>query len=149
MRSALFALVASLAIATPAFAQPVYDDEPRYEDSDSAQEQIDGMADTLNDPRTQRAAGDALGAMIGAVMDMRIDGLSRALEPLNGGRRVMHGRTVRDLAAREDPYIEQDMRRGAQTAVRSAGSMASAVSVMLPELQRAIRKMSAALPNLQ
>ena len=89
MRSALLPL-AALTFATPALAA-----------ESSAQRELTHMADTLNDPSNQAAISGALGAMMAAVLDIRVDGIAKALEGMNGGKPVtMHGSTVRDLAKR-------------------------------------------------
>ena len=143
MRSALFTAVA-LIVATPALAAPA--DEARSE----AQRDVQVMADKLNDPSTQAAMSGALGAVMAAVLDMRVDKFAKALEPLNGGKKIkMHGNTLREMAEHEDPKFERKMQDGTKTAVRSAGSLASALAVMLPELEKAFKKMGDALPNLK
>ena len=75
MRSALLVTLA-LSFATPAFAAA-----PQSE----MQHDMQGMADNLNNPATQKAMSGALGGMISALLGMRIDGLMKAMEPLNGG----------------------------------------------------------------
>ncbi len=141
MRSALFTAVA-LVVATPAVAAA--------QSTSEAQQDMQGMADTLNDPSTQTAAAGILGAAMAAVLDIRVDKMAKALEPLNGGKKLnMKGNTLREMAERQDPKFERKMEEGTKSAVRSAGSLAQALAVMLPELQKAAKKMGDALPNLQ
>ena len=143
MRSALFTAIA-LVVATPAVAAPETDA------SSSAQQEVQGMADKLNDPSTQAAMSGALGAVMAALLDMRVDKFAKALEPLNGGKKIkMHGNTLREMAEHKNPKFERKMQDGTKTAVRSAGSLASALAVMLPELEKAAKKMGDALPNLK
>jgi hypothetical protein len=111
---------------------------------------VQGMADKLNDPSTQAVLAGALGAAMAAVLDIRVDKMAKALEPLNGGKKLkMKGNTLREMAERQDPKFERKMEEGTKTAVRSAGSLAQALAVMLPELQKAAKKMGDALPNLR
>ena len=143
MRSALFIAIA-LVVATPAVAAPETDAPS------SAQQEVQGMADKLNDPSTQAAMSGALGAVMAALLDMRVDKFAKALEPLNGGKKIkMNGNTLREMAEHKDPNFERKMQDGTKTAVRSAGSLASALAVMLPELEKAAKKMGDALPNLK
>ena len=138
MRSALLPL-AALTFATPALAA-----------ESSAQREIARMADALNDPAKQAAISGALGAMMAAVLDIRVDGIAKALERMNGGKPVkMHGSTVRELATRDDPDFERKMQSDARAAVGAAGGLASAAAVMIPELAKAARKMKEALPEMQ
>jgi hypothetical protein len=147
MRSALFTAIA-LVVATPTIASA--QTETRTESTSETQQDVQGMADKLNDPSTQAAMAGALGAVMAAVLDMRVDKMAKALEPLNGGKKLkMKGNTLREIATRDDPKFERKMREGTKTAVRSAGSLAQALAVMLPELQKAAKKMGDALPNLR
>ncbi len=147
MRSALFTAIA-LIIASPTLAAA--QTAPDAETPSATQQDVQDMADTLNNPSVQAAAAGALGAVVDAVLDIRVDKMAKALEPLNGGKKIkMKGNTVREIASRDDPDFERKMEDGAKTAVRSAGSMAQAVAVMLPELQKAAKKMADALPNLK
>ena len=135
MRTALLALVLT-AIAAPAVAES------------SAQRDAEKMAETLNDPGTQAAAAGALATIMDAVLDMRIDGIAKALEPLNRGKSVrLPGRTMRDLAAKDDPDFEKKMDIGARQAVGSMGALASALAVAMPEFERAMKRMRDAVPT--
>jgi hypothetical protein len=147
MRSALFTAVA-LVVATPTIAAA--QTETRAESASETQQDVQGMADKLNDPSTQAVLAGALGAAMAAVLDIRVDKMAKALEPLNGGKKLkMKGNTLREIATRDDPKFERKMEDGTKTAVRSAGSLAQALAVMLPELQKAAKKMGDALPNLR
>jgi hypothetical protein len=147
MRSALFTAIA-LVVATPTIAAAQTDSSP--ETTSEAQRDVQGMADKLNDPSTQAVLAGALGAAMAAVLDIRVDKMAKALEPLNGGKKLkMKGNTLREIASRDDPKFERKMEEGTKTAVRSAGSLAQALAVMLPELQKAAKKMGDALPNLR
>jgi hypothetical protein len=147
MRSALFTAIA-LVVATPTIA--VAQTETPAESTSKAQQDVQGMADKLNDPSTQAVLAGALGAAMAAVLDIRVDKMAKALEPLNGGKKIkMKGNTLREIATRDDPKFERKIEDGTKTAVRSAGSLAQALAVMLPELQKAAKKMGDALPNMR
>jgi hypothetical protein len=147
MRSALFTAVA-LVVATPTIASA--QTETHTESTSETQQDVQGMADKINDPSTQAVLAGALGAAMAAVLDIRVDKMAKALEPLNGGKKLkMKGNTLREIASRDDPKFERKMQEGTKTAVRSAGSLAQALAVMLPELQKAAKKMGDALPNLR
>jgi hypothetical protein len=135
MRSALLSVLA-LSLATPAMAES------------RSQREMKKMADTLNSPITQQVAAGAMTAMLAAILDLRLDGFAKAIEPLDPRKAEdMRGRTVRDLATRDDPYFEDKIEDKTRTAVGSMGAMASAMAIMLPELERAARKMEDALPR--
>lgn len=135
MRKALLALSLTL-VAAPALAQS------------EAQRDAEKMADVLNSPATQEMAAGAIGAMMDSVLDMRIDGIAKALEPLNKGKSIrLPGRTMRDLAERDDPDFEDKMADGTRQAVGSMGALASALAVALPEFERAMKRMKSAMPS--
>jgi hypothetical protein len=135
MRSALLSVLV-LSLATPAVAES------------RSQREMEKMADTLNSPVTQQVAAGAMTAMLAAILDLRLDGFAKAIEPLDPRKAEdMRGRTVRDLAIRDDPYFEDKIEGKTRAAVGSMGAMASAMAVMLPELERAARKMEDALPR--
>jgi hypothetical protein len=141
MRSALIAALA-FAISTPALAAPSVNEPSR------AQREVQDMADKMNNPRTQTAMASSLGAILGALLDVRVDGIAKALEPMNGGKKIkMHGKTLRDMAEREDPNFESKMQNGTRSAVGSMGALASALAVMMPQLEEAARKMGDAIPD--
>lgn len=138
MRSVLLASVAVLALSTPAIA------------ADSrAQRQMEELAATLDNPATQAAAAGAVGAMIGAMLDLPLDGFARAIERIDPGKaREMRGRTMRDLAVRDDPDFDERVQEGTRAAVGSAGALASSMAILLPELEKAAERMKDALPRL-
>lgn len=141
MRSALFfAMILTVATPAAAFAQEGSPSEPNT--------RLEAMAETLNDPATQAAMTSTVTAVVDAVLDIRVDKLAKAIEPLNGGKSVrMRGNTVRELAAQDDPNFDRRIEQGARTAATSVGSMAQALAVMLPELQKAAKKIGDAFPS--
>ncbi len=136
MRSALLPILA-LAFATPAVAAP-----------SEGQRDMNKMAERLNDPATQSAMSGALTAMIGALLDMRIDGIAKALEPMNHGKPLkMKGRTLREMASRDDPRFEQKLAGGSRAMVSGAGAMANVMATMLPEIEKALAKVTKSLDD--
>lgn len=133
MRKALFAL-AALSLTTPAFAQS------------QATREMEDVAETLNSPINRALAAGAIGAAVDAVLDVRIDGFTRALEPLTGRAPRDSARTVRELAERDDPYFEQNLQRGTREAIGSMGAVASALAIAMPEFEAAMRRLEDALP---
>ncbi len=137
MRSVLFAILA-LSVSTPALA------------ASEAQKDMQDMADKLNNPATQTAMSGALGAMLAALLDLRVDGIAKAIEPMNGGKKIkLRGNTVREIATRDDPNFERKMQGNAKAMVGSMGALASALATIVPQLEQAARKMEGALPDTQ
>lgn len=134
MRSALLSAIL-LSAATPAVAAP----------SDT-QLDMERMASRLNDPATQSALSGGLMAMVGALLDMRVDGIAKAIEPLNGGKKVkLKGNTLREIGRRDDPRFEAKMENGSRAMIGGMGAMASAFAAALPQLEEAMEKMGDSL----
>jgi hypothetical protein len=137
MRLVLIPILA-LAFATPALAAP-----------SEGQRDMEAMAEKLNDPATQSAMAGAFGAMLGALLDVRVDGIAKALEPMNGGKRIkMKGNTVREIASRKDPRFEQKLEGGSRAMIGGMGALASAMAVMMPQLEEAMSKVGDAMDRL-
>ncbi len=134
MRSALLPVIAFLA-ATPSLAS-----------ASEGGRDMDRMAIELKRPATQDAVAGAIGALLGAFMDMRVDGIAKALEPMNGGKPIrMRGNTVREIAQARDPNIEAKVGTGSRALVSGAGAMAQAMAIMLPQLEDAMAKAGEAM----
>ncbi len=131
LRSVLFGSIA-LALSTPAMAA----DGPSKTTRD-AQE----MAEKLNNPAVQSAMVTGLDGMLAALLDMRIDGIAKALEPLNGGKKIkMKGSTVREMAERDDRNFEKKMHGSTRAMASGMGALASALAAAMPQLEAAMDK---------
>ncbi|MFM5913987.1 MAG: hypothetical protein ACKOPR_04475 [Chakrabartia godavariana] len=129
-----------LVLGTPALAQ----DEPLR-----ASEKAQDVADRLNDPVMQAALAGGMEAMVQSVLDMRVDGIAKAVEPLTGRPSAMRGKTVRDLAARDDPYFDERVHESTRKMVAGTGAMASGLAAAMPELEAAMRKMGDAMERVR
>jgi hypothetical protein len=99
------------------------------------------MADTLNNPVVQDAMVKGIDGLLGAMLDMRIDGLAKALEPLNNGKKIkIKDKTIREMAERDDPRFEEKMHKGTKAMASGMGALASAMATMLPQLEAAMDK---------
>jgi hypothetical protein len=137
MRLVLLPILA-LACATPAVAA-----------SSEGQRDMEAMAEKLNDPVTQSAMSGTLDALLGAFLDIRVDGIAKALEPMNGGKRIrMKGNTVREIASRKDPRFEQKLEGSSRAMIGGLGAMASAMAVMMPQLEEAMNKVGDVMDKL-
>lgn len=124
MTRALFALpLIALAVPLPALAQ----------DTDDAV----AAARMLEDPRAQDALADTLGALVGAMLDMRIGGVANAVakaDPSGKTRAVDPNMTVADMAARDNPDFAENLDDDIRGGTRMLGAMAGAMADMLPQL---------------
>ena len=135
MRKVLVA-TAFLVLSAPVCAQ----DRPS-----PATDKAQAMADRLNDPVMQAALAGGMEAMVDSVLDMRVDGVAKAMEPLTGKPAHMSGKTVRDLAARDDPHFDEREHSSTRAMVSGAGAMAGGLAAAMPELEAAMRKMGDAV----
>jgi hypothetical protein len=138
MRRVALAILA-LSVAAPALAAP-----------SRAQRDLEKASDMLGNPVTQNAMAGAMGAMLGALLDMRVDGIAKALEPLNGGRKLhLKGNTVRDIAMRDDPHFEDKMEDGTKAMVGGLGALAGALAQAMPQLEDAMAKAGDAMDRVK
>lgn len=131
---------AVLATTTPALAKA----EPSH-----ASEKAQAVADKLNDPIMQAALAGGMQAMVQSVLDMPVDGIAKAMEPLTGKPSSMRGKTVRDLASRDDPYFDERVNDSTRKIVAGTGAMASGLAAAMPELEAAMRKMGDAMERVR
>jgi len=124
MRRLLIAVLA-LSIAAPAVAA----------DRDDRRE-TDRVVRQLSDPRIARELGDTLGALVDAMMDIRIGRLAAVLNGDRNPGRAESERTIGDLASRDDPYFRDRTRAEVRTMTTGTGAAMRAMAVAIPELMR-------------
>jgi hypothetical protein len=150
----LIASALIISAATPALAR-----SHRAEDAEVAR-----AAARLNDPAIQRALSGTMGALIAAMMDVRIDGIKKAIRPLAGGhadddadnadndKGRAPARTLGDVMARDDPQFRDHMVKQTDRAVGMMGAAATGMAAMLPQLrdaaERIARQMARAANNI-
>jgi len=141
----LLILGAALIVAVPAIAQPDYDDRPAPDEDVAYEEEWEEPAEppapVLPHPGEVREIAGAMDRLVGAVMDLPIGGIARAVDPY-GASNVPPGATVRDMATRDDPYAEARIRGGIQGATRGVGAMSEALARAVPVLQRSFEQVS-------
>lgn len=153
MRKLLIVGAAAAALTVPAFAQPRapeppvyeheeedYEEQGRYEEERN-EDDYGRPAPVLPQPGEVREMAGAMDRLLGAVMDLPIGGIARAIDPY-GRSNVPPGATVRDMATRDDPYAEQRIRAGLDGATRGVGAMSEALTRALPVLQRSFEQVS-------
>lgn len=118
--SALF-----LAAATPAAA--AVDDDRR---------ETDRVVRQLSDPRVARELGATLGAVVDALMDVRIGRLAAVLGGDRNPGRAESNRTLGDIASDGDPYFEERTRAEVGAVAAGTGAAMGALAASLPELMR-------------
>jgi hypothetical protein len=140
MRSVLIA-IAAFAVSAPAFAE----DRPSTTTRD-----LEAVADTLNNPATQKAVTGALQGILGALLDMPIDGIAKAIEPMNDGKKIkMKGRTLREIAAKDDKNFDKKLDAGSKSLVAGLGALSGALAKMAPQLEEAMDKMGDAIDKVE
>ena len=137
MRLLLIAIPLTL-IASPALATPHYNQAPQ-------------LPRQLTDPAMADQMGRAAGALTRALMNLPIGEIQAAIEgrPATSADRR---RTVRDIAGRNDPYLDQRVERQAAAsgvAIQAgARAMASALPSILDAIDRAADQIDRATANL-
>ena len=127
----LMILAAAAALAAPAAAQaPVFDDSL---DRD--------IAEAIPGPEEIEALAPAMDVMVGALLDVEVGPLLDAADPLR--RRYDHGapgRTLGEIARRDDPHFEERMRSSIYGTTSDMSRMMAAVAVAAPAMRRSLRE---------
>ncbi|MGZ8997403.1 MAG: hypothetical protein ACXW2T_00965 [Allosphingosinicella sp.] len=119
------------AFATPVAAQtPVFDDSLDRDIAEAipAAEEVEALAPVMD-------------VMVGALMNVEVGPLLDAADPYH--RRDDHGlpgRTLGDLASRDDPQFEARMRSSIYGVTSDMGRMMEAVAVAAPAMRRSLRE---------
>lgn len=136
----------------PRYNDPRYDDR-RYGTRGDDRAMRDA-AGRINDPRTQRAVGNAMAAMVDAMLDIRLDGIRNAVAGVDPravygeGMRDRYGRpaqTLRDVVERNDPYFSRRIQSEAVAATRGIGAASQAAVDIAPEMRRAAERVARAV----
>lgn len=105
----------------------------------------------LQDPRTQEAVGDAMGALFGALLGMDAEPFVRAAESMGDRdirRTVPRGATLGDLAGPEARRMPRQIRRQVPHMMNAAGSLVGVLEQMAPQLEEIGKKMERDLGDL-
>ncbi len=119
-----------LALACTAATPAVAADRDDRRDTDRVVRQ-------LSDPRIARELGATLGAVVDALMDVRVGRLAAVLGGDRNPSRSESNRTLGDLASDGDPYFEERTRAQVGAVAAGTGAAAGAIAASVPELLRA------------
>ena len=111
----------TLAIAAPAAAQ--------------SREPGADIVDSLPHPYDVEAAGDRIGAAVGAIVNIPIGEAVRAIDPAAPVRRDS---TIADVAGRGDPNFQGRLQDEVATMSVKAADMVRQIAVVAPTLQRTL-----------
>lgn len=104
------------------------------------------VAETLQDPATQDALADTLGALVAAMMDLKIGGIVEAagkIDPAANAKPVDPDMTLGEMAAKDNPDFERNLDRDVRQGTRMLGAAAGAMAKMLPQLADLARDVEA------
>lgn len=102
---------------------------------DSADEDF---AAGLNDPRKQEAMGNAMAALMSAMLSMKAEPLARAMERMGepqAARKIPRGATLGDLAGPEAKRMPAEMRRRVPAMMGAMGELAGMMKGIAPQLE--------------
>lgn len=100
---------------------------------------------TLNDPVTQDRMAETIAAMVGAMMQMQVGPLAKAvaqIDPESDAAYIPPDATLGELAGR-DPYYAERMGDDVRATTRMAGHAASAIAAYAPVLKDMARDLAA------
>ena len=110
-----------LVAATPAVAAPPKDDTR-------------AALSVAGNPMVDKMVADRLAAVTHALLDVRIDGVIRAADPIHAGD-PGSPRTLRDVVTRDDPDAERRMVENTDRAVATVGRAARATDKLIPQIE--------------
>ena len=93
------------------------------------------IASSLPHPYEVEEAGDRLGAALGAIVNIPVGDVVRAIDPAAPVRR---NDTIADVAGRDDPEFEGRLRDEVAGLSRGAADLVRGVSAAAPALQRSL-----------
>jgi hypothetical protein len=133
MRKLLIA-AAAVALAGPAHAQQVFTPE------------LDEDIERAIPPAEEvEAAGAAVDAVVGAVLDVPVGPIVDAVEAADPDRRGRRSgprdRTLRDVAGRDDPYFEERLRDSIRRVTAGMADTMDQVAILAPVLRRSLADM--------
>ena len=111
----------------------------------AAANEMQGAVATLNDPAAQDRMADTITAMVGALMQMQVGPLAKAvaqIDPESDAAYIPPDATLGELAGRDPDYADRmgdDVRAG----TRMAGHAASALAAYAPVLKDMARDLAA------
>ena len=133
----LMILIGAAALAAPVAAQaPVQDRRPIFDDS------LDrDIVDAIPPAEELEALAPVMDHMVGALLDVEVGPFLDAADPYR--RRFDHGapgRTLGEIARRDDPEFEQRMRSSIYGTTRDMGRMMEALAIAAPAMRRSLRE---------
>lgn len=109
---------------------------------------IDQAVGVLSDPAMQHRMGDMLAGLTGALMELDMAPLVKAIDQAQGtntAKRYRHGMKLGDLAGPEARRAPDAVRRAAPQVMGQMAGMADAMQAMLPQLQAMGEKLKGAM----
>ena len=85
-------------------------------------------------PMVDKMVADRLAAVTHALLDLRVDGVLRAADPVHTGDPGAP-RTLRDVVTRDDPDAERHMVDQTNRAVATVGRAARATDKLIPQIE--------------
>lgn len=96
------------------------------------------MARELEDPRNQRAAANAMGALFEVMLGMKAAPLAKAMDAMgerDAARRIPRGATIGDLAGPEARAMPREIKRRVPGMMTAMASMTGMMDEMMPQLE--------------
>ena len=132
MRKLLIA-AAAVAFAAPSAAaapDPVFDEEMDRE-----------IARAIPPAAEVERMAPVMDRVVGAVLDVDVGPIVDAVDPYGRHRRYdRRGRTIGDLASRDDPYFEERVRSSIYGVTANMGRVMETVAVVAPALRRSLHQ---------
>lgn len=98
-------------------------------------------AEQLSDPATAKAMGRAVAGMTRAMLDVRVDGVSRAVDQFDPGYQShVRPQTMGDLIAPNDPNLDLRIQAQTEQTAIMAGRAAKGIAAAAPQFEAMARE---------
>lgn len=132
----LLAAALALTFAAPALAAPALTAPPR--------DVSDDIARSLPHPYDVEAAGDRIGAAVGALVKVPIGDVVRSIDP---AAPISRNATIADVAGRDDPDFQGRLQDQVSGMTMKAADMVRHIAVAAPALQRSLSDLQRSLDS--
>ena len=105
-----------------------------------------GAVATLNDPAAQDRMADTITAMVGALMQMQVGPLAKAvaqIDPESDAAYIPPDATLGEIAGKDDPHYAERVGDDVRAGSRMAGQAASTLASYAPVLKDMARDLAA------
>jgi hypothetical protein len=119
-------------------------------ENDARDREMGRVVEELSNPRNQRAAGAAMGALAEMLLSMKTAPLAKAMDAMgnrDAARAIPRHGTLADMAGPEARALPREAERRVPQMMGAMAGMAGVMQAMLPQLEEMAARMKDVLPE--